>query len=273
MRPPLLLLGPAAAGLAPRLFLSGYLPLGLDGEGGLTPLTPEAQARPEAQPRPAAAATAATVAAADAAAAVAGRQRVGPAPDPVPDPVIALVVLSPAEGWRIAALRARWGAVPILLGIEQDTLEGRSLTLASGADDFWLSGLGTSDLLTRLRLHLQISASASASMPDPPQHAVADLRLDPASRQVRRGERSLALTAREYQLLLLLLQHRGEVLSREQILSSVWPDQQGSASNVIEVYVRYLRQKLEQGGERRLIHTVRGRGYCLSDAGPPSAAT
>ena len=64
------------------------------------------------------------------------------------------------------------------------------------------------------------------------------------------------------------LEHRGQVLSREQILRRVWHDQQGAASNVIEVYVRYLRQKLEQDGEKRLIHTVRGQGYCLS-AGPP----
>ena len=78
----------------------------------------------------------------------------------------------------------------------------------------------------------------------------------------------MALTAREYALLLLLIEHRGQVLSREQILRQVWHDQRGAASNVIEVYVRYLRQKLEQEGEKRLIHTVRGQGYCLSD-GPP----
>ena len=101
---------------------------------------------------------------------------------------------------------------------------------------------------------------------------MADLQLFPASRQVSRGGRGLALTAREYQLLQLLLERRGQVLSREEILRRVWPDQQqGSASNVIEVYVRYLRQKLEQGGERRLIHTVRGRGYCLCEGLPPAA--
>jgi len=199
--PPLLLLGPAAAGLAPRLLLSGYLPLGLDAEGGLTPLTPDRQSRPTA------------AAGADATAAVTGRQRVGLTAAAASDPAIALVVLSPGEGPRIAALRARWGAVPILLGIEQDTLEGRSLTLASGADDFWLSGLGTSDLLTRVRLHLHIGAGAS--MPAPSHHAVADLLLDPASRRVKRGSRSLALTAREYQLLLLLLQHLIELVAKE----------------------------------------------------------
>jgi DNA-binding response OmpR family regulator len=90
----------------------------------------------------------------------------------------------------------------------------------------------------------------------------------PSRHEVRRGARSVNLTAREYALLLHLLEHRGQVLSREQILQQVWHDQQGAASNVIEVYVRYLRQKLEEAGEKRLIHTVRGRGYCLSD-GPP----
>jgi DNA-binding response OmpR family regulator len=82
----------------------------------------------------------------------------------------------------------------------------------------------------------------------------------------------VALTAREYQLLLLLLERKGTVVAREQILRQVWNDDQGTSSNVIEVYVRYLRQKLEQGGERRLIHTIRGQGYCLSERLPPLEA-
>ncbi|WP_369795519.1 winged helix-turn-helix domain-containing protein [Synechococcus sp. GFB01] len=68
---------------------------------------------------------------------------------------------------------------------------------------------------------------------------------------------------------MLLLERRGTVVSREQILRQVWNDDQATSSNVIEVYVRYLRQKLEQGGERRLIHTIRGQGYCLSERMPP----
>ena len=78
----------------------------------------------------------------------------------------------------------------------------------------------------------------------------------------------MALTAREYGLLMLLLTHAGQVVGREQILSEVWNDDQGTSSNVIEVYVRYLRQKLEEAGEQRLIHTIRGRGYSLSDGLP-----
>jgi DNA-binding response OmpR family regulator len=97
---------------------------------------------------------------------------------------------------------------------------------------------------------------------------VADLWVDPLTREVRRGQRQLTLTAREYDLLLLLLDHSGSVVSRERILGAIWQEERPASSNVIEVYVRYLRQKLEQGGERRLIHTVRGRGYCLGDAPP-----
>jgi DNA-binding response OmpR family regulator len=98
---------------------------------------------------------------------------------------------------------------------------------------------------------------------------VGDLVLNPSTRQVKRGARPVGLTAREYQLLLLLLERKGTVVSRELILRQVWNDEQASnSSNVIEVYVRYLRQKLEEGGERRLIHTIRGQGYRLSERLP-----
>jgi DNA-binding response OmpR family regulator len=82
----------------------------------------------------------------------------------------------------------------------------------------------------------------------------------------------VALTAREYQLLLLLLKRKDTVVSRDLILRRVWNDERSTSSNVIEVYVRYLRQKLEEGGERRLLHTVRGQGYCLGERQPPPGA-
>ena len=88
--------------------------------------------------------------------------------------------------------------------------------------------------------------------------------MDQESGEVWRGARQISLTPREYQLLLLLLRHRDEVVSRERILNEIWDDQNPSSSNVIEVYVRYLRRKLEATGESRLIHTVRSRGYRLS---------
>ncbi|MFM7498405.1 MAG: winged helix-turn-helix domain-containing protein [Candidatus Fonsibacter sp.] len=181
------------------------------------------------------------------------------------------MILAPEAEGRIAELRHRFPGVPLLLGVRSDSLEGRVRCLASGADDFWITTLGPSDLLTRLRLHLGLSH------PEPPipitSHAplqVADLSVDIGSQEVRRGSRPIQLTAREYELLLLLLRSSGTVVSRERI-SAIWQEERPAASNVIEVYVRYLRQKLEQGGERRLIHTVRGQGYCLGDRLPGRA--
>ena len=179
-----------------------------------------------------------------------------------------VVVLTASQADRIPALRQRFGSTPLLLNIGEDTVEARAHCLSAGADDFWLSSLGPSDLLMRLRLQLSLRQSLVV----PTQLLqVSDLTLNPSTRDVRRGRRKVALTAREYALLVLLLERRGTVVSRDQILRQVWDDKQATSSNVIEVYVRYLRQKLEEGGARRLIHTVRGQGYCLSERLPPPA--
>jgi two-component system response regulator MprA len=176
------------------------------------------------------------------------------------------VVLAPGREEQLADLRRTWGPVPILLGLHGDSVEQRVRCLSCGADDFWLTDRPPSDLLARLRLHLRL---ARRTAPVDAELRLADLVLDPSLRQVRRGGEPVALTEREYQLLALLLRHRGEVVSRERILASVWEEGGGAASNVIEVYVRYLRQKLERHGGRRLLHTVRGQGYCLAERWPP----
>lgn len=183
----------------------------------------------------------------------------------LPDPPAAVLISGPEGAATIPALRMALEGIPLLLDILSDSVEGRSRCLTSGADDFWMSSAGASDLLMRLRLHLQLGRPAE---PPPGPLRVADLSVDPSTREVRRGPRRISLTAREYQLLLALARHPGVVLSREQILREAWSDQQEAASNVVEVYVRYLRQKLEEEGERRLIHTVRGRGYCLCERMP-----
>jgi len=238
-----LLVGEEAEQLATRLQVSGYDPL----RGSQLPLGGSEAAAPDA--------VAAGVAGVPGTAA----GQASPAPQ--------VVVLSPGSDGQIAALRQRWGPIPLLLGIDQDTVDNRCRTLNSGADDFWLCSLGPSDLLTRLRLHLNLKPSGPGVGESLLQ--VGDLQLIPSSRQVKRGQRALALTAREYALLLLLMRHPGEVVSRDQILREVWDDPASCASNVIEVYVRYLRQKLEEAGERRLLHTVRGQGYCLGETLPP----
>ena len=163
---------------------------------------------------------------------------------------------------RIAEFRHRLSGLPLLLDVVDDSVEARAEFLHSGADDFWLSGSAPSDLLMRLRLHCTLS-QRQPSRPSLLQLKSDDLCLDPSTREVWRAGRALDLTTREFMLLLTLLQHQGRVLSRDQLLQQVWQDERASSGNVVEVYVRYVRQKLEAGGEGRLLHTVRGRGYCL----------
>ena len=178
------------------------------------------------------------------------------------DPMAA--VLAADQASLIRDLRQRFGSMPILLDLEQDSVTARAQALRCGADDFWLSGVGTSDLLLRLRLHRTIQMREGRR---PLQLQYQDISLDPATRQVRRAGRELGLTAREYALLLVMIKRPGHVFSREQLLREVWNDQR-SNSNVVEVYVRYLRQKLEGEGQSRVLVTVRGKGYSL---GPVAA--
>lgn len=176
-------------------------------------------------------------------------------------------VLAADQCHRIALLRHRFAGLPLLLDLVVDSVDARAEFLQTGADDFWLSGSAPSDLLMRLRLHCTLS-QWQPSRPSLLQLKNDDLCLDPSTREVWRGGRSLNLTAREFMLLLTLLHHKGRILSRDQLMPQVWQDERASSGNVVEVYVRYLRQKLEAGGEGRLLHTVRGRGYFL---GPPTA--
>ena len=168
---------------------------------------------------------------------------------------------------RIAEFRHRLSGLPLLLDLVDDSVDARAEFLHSGADDFWLSGSAPSDLLMRLRLHCTLS-QRQPSRPSLLQLKNDDLCFDPSTREVWRGGRALDLTTREFMLLLTLLQHQGRVLSRDELLQQVWHDERASSGNVVEVYVRYVRQKLEAEGEGRLLHTVWGRGYCL---GPLSA--
>ena len=174
-------------------------------------------------------------------------------------------VLAADQRHRIAELRHRFTRLPILLDLVDDSVDARAEFLHTGADDFWLSGSAPSDLLMRLRLHCTLS-QRQPSRPSLLQLKNDDLCLDPSTREVWRGGRSLVLTTREFMLLHTLLQHQGHVLSREQLLQQVWQDERANSGNVVEVYVRYLRQKLEAEGEGRLLHTIRGRGYCLGPA-------
>jgi two-component system response regulator MprA len=151
--------------------------------------------------------------------------------------------------------------VPILILTAKDTVNDRIQGLDMGADDYMVKPFNLDELLARIRALLR------RAQPSRPQVLrFADLSLDTGTRQASRGDRVISLTAKEYELLELFLRHPRQVLTRDMIFDRVWGYDFGGESNIIEVYIRYLRQKLEAENELRLIHTVRGMGYVLREA-------
>jgi two-component system response regulator MprA len=132
--------------------------------------------------------------------------------------------------------------------------------LDAGADDYLIKPFSFDELLARMRALLRRAAPAQ-----PEVMRFADLTLDTGTRQAFRNDRAIELTAKEYELLELFMRHPRQVLTRELIYDRVWGYDFGGESNIIEVYVRYLRQKTESSNESRLLHTVRGVGYVLRE--------
>lgn len=181
--------------------------------------------------------------------------------DNPPDLVILDIMLPQMDGLEVCRRLRAGGDVPILMLTARDDISDRVQGLDSGADDYLVKPFAVEELSARVRALLRRR--------EPPANSTAlrfsDLSLDPASREVRRGERRIELTAKEFDLLSLFLRHPRQVLSRDLILERVWGFDFEADTHVLEVYVGYLRNKLEAGGERRLIHTVRGAGYVLRD--------
>jgi two-component system response regulator MprA len=143
----------------------------------------------------------------------------------------------------------------------RDAIEDRVEGLDAGADDYLVKPFAPAELLARIRALLRRSEPNNAEKP----LAYGDLFLDPVTRETRRGSRAFNLSPKEFDLLAYLLRHPRQVLPRERILQDVWGYDFGGDGNVLEVYVGYLRNKTEAGGEPRLIQTVRGVGYVIRD--------
>ncbi|MDJ1175279.1 response regulator transcription factor [Roseofilum capinflatum] len=150
--------------------------------------------------------------------------------------------------------------VPVILLTAKDEVGDRVAGLDSGADDYLVKPFDIEELLARVRVQLR-----RTQKPDRERLEFAELQLDRRSREVKRGDRAIELTAKEFDLLEYLLMHPRQVLTRDQILEQVWGYDFMGDSNIIEVYVRYLRLKLEANQEKRLIQTVRGVGYVLRE--------
>jgi two-component system, OmpR family, response regulator NblR len=156
-------------------------------------------------------------------------------------------------------LRASGARMPVLLLMARDGVDDRIACLEAGADDYFLKPYRTEEFLKLVRLYLQPDTVSTEQL------RFADLLLDMATRRAFRNDRAIDLTMKEFELLKYLMEHPREVLTREQILENVWGYDFMGESNVIEVYIRYLRLKIEDEGEKRLIQTVRGVGYVLRD--------
>jgi two-component system response regulator MprA len=178
----------------------------------------------------------------------------------LPDLVVLDVMLPGLDGIEVCRRLRADGDVPILMLTARDTTADRVLGLDSGSDDYLVKPFAYEELLARVRALLRRRAPGSGRV-----LRFADLSLDAGAREARRGEREIALTTLEFELLHYLLRNPRQVLSRGQILDAVWGYDSSTMSNVVDVYVGYLRQKLEEGGAPRLIHTVRGAGYVLRE--------
>ncbi len=181
--------------------------------------------------------------------------------DQMPDLVILDLMLPELDGMEVCRRLRAAGDVPILILTAKESVPDRVAGLDAGADDYLVKPFAFAELVARVRALLRRHQTAES----PATLRFEDLLLDTGTRQARRGNRVIDLTAKEYDLLYLFMRHPRQVLTRDQIFDQVWGYDFGGESNIIEVYVRYLRTKTEAGGEPRLIHTARGVGYVLRE--------
>jgi DNA-binding response OmpR family regulator len=176
----------------------------------------------------------------------------------LPDLVLLDLGLPKVDGIAVAQQIRSDGDIPILMLTARDALESRVEGLDSGADDYLVKPFERQELLARMRALLRRRPPRGEA-----NLVVADLTLNPDTHEVRRGERDIELTQREFELLEFLMRNERIVVSRQRLLDEVWGYDPFSTTNTIEVFVSNLRRKLEAGGEPRLLHTIRGAGYVL----------
>jgi DNA-binding response OmpR family regulator len=170
-------------------------------------------------------------------------------------------MLPGASGLEVLrSLRRAQNVTPVVMLTARDEISDRSLALNEGADDYVLKPFAFAELLARIKAVLRRSGTRVS-----PTLACADLLLDPAAHKASRAGRDLKLTAREFALLTYLLENKGRTVTRDEIVNAVWEHDPETFSNVVDVYIGYLRAKLDEPFAKKLIHTVRGAGYLLRE--------
>ena len=176
------------------------------------------------------------------------------------DAIVLDVMMPRVDGLEVCRrLRAAGDRTPVLMLTARDAIDDRVDGLDAGADDYLVKPFALRELNARLRALLRRVDAGGPTL------AFADLVLDRSAHEVRRGDRPIELSKTEFALLETFLEHPRQVLTRSALFERVWGYDFGATSNALGVYIGYLRRKTEEGGERRLLHTVRGVGYVLRD--------
>ena len=177
------------------------------------------------------------------------------------DAVILDVMMPRVDGLTVLrTLRGRGDVTPVLLLTARDAIDQRVEGLDAGADDYLVKPFALEELLARLRVLTRRKGSGRTNV-----YTLADLTVDTVARSAVRAGETLSLSAREYALLEYLIRNKGVILSREQIENNLWNYDYAGGTNVVDVYISYLRKKLDSGHDRKLLHTVRGMGWVLKE--------
>lgn len=177
------------------------------------------------------------------------------------DAVILDIMMPKADGFTVLrALRGAGKNTPVLFLTARDSVQDRVTGLDSGANDYLIKPFSVEELLARIRAMTRTAFGVADSL-----LSVGDLTMDSAAKIVKRDGKEIPLSSKEYALLEYLMHNRGIVLSREKIENHIWNFDYEGGTNVVDVYISYLRKKIDEGHDKKLIHTVRGRGYVLRE--------
>ena len=177
------------------------------------------------------------------------------------DAAILDIMMPKKDGYKVVEeLRNRGNEIPVIFLTAKDGIQDRVKGLDIGADDYLIKPFDFDELLARIRAMTRRRGAHTSSI-----IKIGDLEIDTAARSAKRGNRNIELSAREFSILEYLAANKGRVLSREQIESHVWNYEYEGGTNVVDVYISYLRKKIDAAGETKLIHTVWGTGWTLKE--------
>lgn len=178
------------------------------------------------------------------------------------DAIILDIMMPRMDGLQVLKkLREQEHQVPVLLLTAKDSVEDRVTGLDAGADDYLVKPFAFQELLARIRVMLRKPVSVKTTV-----YSIADLEVHTDTHQVIRGNKEIHLSSKEFSLLRYMIQNAGIVLSREKLEQHIWNYDFSGGSNVIDVYIRYLRKKIDDGFDKKLIQTIRGEGYVLRES-------